>query len=122
MVSPATDCNLKEFDDQTPARGPVLPRKVFGDLLTKRELDELIAKGKMYHRKIAVRAVQATNRFVVEARGGVLAHVQPGDYLLQNAKGERTPWVIPKDAFEESFEPISEEDARRELKIVHQTK
>ena len=100
----------------------MLPREVFGDLLAKRELEELIATGKMYHRKIAVRAVQVTRRFVVEARGGVLVPVHPGDYLLQNAKGARAPWVIPKDAFEESFESISEEDAKKQLKIVQSIK
>ncbi len=86
----------------------------FRNILTKPEYEELLEKSKIYRRKIPVRAVQMNRRFSIETRDGAIVNGHPGDYVVQNTRGDARPWVITKEIFEGSFEVLTLTETEKE--------
>lgn len=86
----------------------------FRNILTKPEYEDLLANSKTYRRKIPVRAVQMDRRFSIETRDGVIVNGHPGDYVVQNTRGDARPWVITKEIFESSFEELTNMETQKE--------
>lgn len=86
----------------------------FSGILTREEYEELFENGKTFRRKIPVKAIQMNRRFSIETRDGIIVAGHPGDYIVQNTRGDSRPWVVRKDIFEDSFEALSQEDTDKE--------
>ncbi len=61
-----------------------------------------------------MRAVQMNRRFSIETRDGVIVNGYPGDYVVQNTRGDARPWVITKEIFEGSFEELANMETQKE--------
>jgi hypothetical protein len=76
--------------------------------ITDQDIARLLAKGKVYRRVVPVKAVILTEPFILEQRDGRIVTAQAGDYLIQNLRGDKRPWVLPWDYFEAYFEDHEE--------------
>jgi hypothetical protein len=89
---------------------------IMGNILTKREIQEMFTRAKVYRAKVPVMAVQAKQRCSVENVNGSIEVAHPGDYIVTSAVGNLPPGVLKKEYFEDSFEVLKEEDAKAILK------
>jgi hypothetical protein len=93
----------------------------YGGVLSQEELDVLIRKGKFYKRKAPVQAVVLTQRIFIEEPDGDIVTGNVGDYLIQNGEGDKRPWILSPDYFEQHFEELSAVESKNfEKKIERQ--
>jgi len=83
----------------------------FRGVITKREGREMLAKAKLYHRTVPVKAVQITRRLSVESGSGVIEAGSTGDYLLEDTLRPDHLWIVKKNVFEEEFEQVNTQES-----------
>jgi hypothetical protein len=75
-------------------------------LIGEDKAQELLASGKVYRKKILIRAVPVDQSFEVWTHEGLMK-AEAGDWLVQNITGDSRPWPIKKKIFEDSYEEVT---------------